>query len=385
MAAEIKTKKQIWKRWWFWALIVAVLIGGVIEFTEPATEEPATTIVEPTTEPTATKEPETEKTEQTEEPKDQTHIYDNAIVKDVMNGFRTEKIGEYSVIEIASDQITEDSLADWYFNYVSKNDFNWCMILYTDKNNNEGIYANSGYVSKDVMFEVNEYGDYALGDSSNCTMYYSTDDGNLIEKTEPETEKNDTEEIKDISAYELLTMEGHPVLYDYLSSAHAFWDNYAEERIDFPDDYFDDFQSGKTALVIDAWLSLERDVDEHMIRDFEIYPNKEISLDEGLDLAKSYLPLEIMKKWYYLSNSECYYSQEDNRHYYYLLYVPTESGKEEIEKLENKYSYNYVMLLLYVKNGNVDVICIRSTNTVPREIYNYEAQEWTYDFLINDN
>ena len=52
---------KIWKKWWFWALVVAVLIGGVIEFTEPETEEPATAIVEPTTEPTVTKEPETEK------------------------------------------------------------------------------------------------------------------------------------------------------------------------------------------------------------------------------------------------------------------------------------------------------------------------------------
>lgn len=68
MAVENKTKKPIWKKWWFWALIVAVLIGGVIEFTEPETEEPATAIVEPTTEPTATKEPETEAPTKTEEP-----------------------------------------------------------------------------------------------------------------------------------------------------------------------------------------------------------------------------------------------------------------------------------------------------------------------------
>lgn len=59
---------KIWKKWWFWALIVAVLIGGVIEFTEPKTEEPTTATVEPTTEPTATSEPEKEKTDQTEEP-----------------------------------------------------------------------------------------------------------------------------------------------------------------------------------------------------------------------------------------------------------------------------------------------------------------------------
>lgn len=52
----VNPSQKIWKKWWFWALIVAVIIGGVIEFTEPETEEPATAIAEPTTEPTATRE-----------------------------------------------------------------------------------------------------------------------------------------------------------------------------------------------------------------------------------------------------------------------------------------------------------------------------------------
>ena len=64
----VKPFGKVWKKWWFWALIVAVLIGGVIEFTEPETEEPTTATAEPTTEPTATKEPETEKSEVTKEP-----------------------------------------------------------------------------------------------------------------------------------------------------------------------------------------------------------------------------------------------------------------------------------------------------------------------------
>ncbi len=167
---------------------MAVLIGGVIEFTEPETEEPATAIVEPTTEPTVTKEPETEKNEQTEEPtttaepttEPQEHIYDNAIIKDVMNGFRSEKIGEYSIIEIKSDQVTEEILVDWYFNYVEKNDFNWCMILYTDKEN-EGVYAITGIINKDVKFNIDEYGDYSLGDSTNGITYIPDSENTLKE------------------------------------------------------------------------------------------------------------------------------------------------------------------------------------------------------------
>ena len=253
---------KIWKKWWFWALVVAVLIGGVIEFTEPETEEPTTATAEPTTEPTATKEPETEKSEVTKE---------------------------------------------------------------------------------------------------------------------PETEKNSTEEIKDISAYELVTMEGHPVLYDYLSAAHTFWDDYADERIDFGDDVFYKPETGKTVLSIETYLSLERTLDEHMIRKFNIYFDKEVSLNEGLDIAKSYVPIDIMKKWYMLEESKCYYFQESNSYEYLLFYKPTESGKETIE--QQKLDYNYVEVILHMENDIVKTIHISSTYTSYRNRGEYELQDWEYDFL----
>ena len=51
----------------------------------------------------------------------ETHIYDNAEMKDVLNGARTNKIGEYSAIRASSDDCTEAALADWYYNFVEKN------------------------------------------------------------------------------------------------------------------------------------------------------------------------------------------------------------------------------------------------------------------------
>lgn len=59
-------KKPFWKKWWFWALIVVLVIGWVIEATESETEEDIAAVTE-TTESIATKELETEKTEQTVE------------------------------------------------------------------------------------------------------------------------------------------------------------------------------------------------------------------------------------------------------------------------------------------------------------------------------
>ncbi|MCD8049862.1 MAG: hypothetical protein LUG52_09805 [Clostridia bacterium] len=114
----------------------------------------------------------------------ETHIYDNAEIKDAMNGFHSEKLGEYSIVSVSSSEVTEDALTDWYFNYVAENDFNWCMILYTDKTDNTGVYAIKGYVEKDITFEVDEYGDYSVGDSAQSIVYVPTDDKTLKEMSE---------------------------------------------------------------------------------------------------------------------------------------------------------------------------------------------------------
>lgn len=145
-------KKPIYKKWWFWVIIVVIL--AAIFGNMGSNDE--------------------NKPEQAE-----SHIYDNAQVKDVMNGSRTEKIGEYSIIEISSEEVTDEALTDWYFNYVAKNDFNWCMILYTDKDDNMGVYAIDTMIQKDLLFEQDEYGDYSVGDSSNATVYVPTENDTL--------------------------------------------------------------------------------------------------------------------------------------------------------------------------------------------------------------
>lgn len=108
----------------------------------------------------------------------ETHIYDNAEIRDVMNGFYTEKLGEYSLIKIDSSEVTTEALEDWYFNYVEENDFNWCMILYTDNQNNIGVFANNGIVEKNINFNIDEYGEYYCGAELPDTIYYFADTEN---------------------------------------------------------------------------------------------------------------------------------------------------------------------------------------------------------------
>lgn len=179
-------KKPFTKKWWFW-LLVLLVVGGIFSNTQNNKGNTVNTLNTP--EPTENQSAKTDIQDDIIDEDDNAednHLYDDATVKDVMNGFRTEKLGEYSIVYIDSSLVTEENLNDWYFNYVSQNNFNWCMILYTDKNDNSGVYAIRGMVQKDVLFEEDEYGDYILGDSSSSVFYVPTNDNML---KEPSLEK----------------------------------------------------------------------------------------------------------------------------------------------------------------------------------------------------
>ena len=109
----------------------------------------------------------------------ESHIYDDAQVKNVMNGFRNKKIGEYSIIYAMSKDVTLDALNDWYFNYVAVNDFNWNLIIYEDSDSAFGVYAIHGIVQKNLCFELDKYGEYSVGDTTDDTEWYYPADGTL--------------------------------------------------------------------------------------------------------------------------------------------------------------------------------------------------------------
>lgn len=106
-------------------------------------------------------------------------IYDNVEIVDVMNGSKTEKIGEYSLISADSFEITDDVLDDWYFNHVAITDYSWYIIVYSDKSEPMGIYANHGAVTRDVVLNKESENMYSLGDSSQASFYFA-DENTLI-------------------------------------------------------------------------------------------------------------------------------------------------------------------------------------------------------------
>lgn len=106
------------------------------------------------------------------------HLYDNAVVEDVKSG-SGEVIGQYAYIKADSADVTVEDLADVYFNYFKENEFNWLMIVYTDKDEAEGCYMISGIVEDHVG--VTNDGQYILGGEENSVVYAPGDDGTLQE------------------------------------------------------------------------------------------------------------------------------------------------------------------------------------------------------------
>ncbi|MCM1172114.1 MAG: hypothetical protein NC393_08290 [Clostridium sp.] len=177
------------------AIILFILIGVL---SSPSDDE--TEMTKGTTEIT------TEAT--TETISSEKHFYDDAEIHDVMNGTGTEKIGEYSVVKIRSDEFNDDMLNDWFFNYVQPNDYNYCLIIFSNIGN-LGVYASGDMVIKDAGIETDSAGDYIYTSSENEILYSLSSDGTLKAYVgdDTETSQNTTEATEAVTETEAPTTE----------------------------------------------------------------------------------------------------------------------------------------------------------------------------------
>lgn len=111
------------------------------------------------------------------------HLYSNSAVYDVMNGTRTEKLGEYSVSFAESSDCTDAALADWYNNYIRQNSFNYAFIKFTDLDG-FGVFETSGVIDVGVEIYQDQYGDYGWNESPDARTITISEDGSVKEWTD---------------------------------------------------------------------------------------------------------------------------------------------------------------------------------------------------------
>lgn len=112
------------------------------------------------------------------------HIYDYAVILPATS--KSEVIGEYSYIEMPSDEVTMDALIDWYYNYVEKNDYLYNIILYSDKDDLSGVFGIPGHIETNVVFTSYEFGDSScsyVNAYPNSKTYTRNDEGTFTEIT----------------------------------------------------------------------------------------------------------------------------------------------------------------------------------------------------------
>lgn len=115
---------------------------------------------------------------------EESHIYDNAEVVDIMSGDGSKKIGTITVTHAKQIECTEEALVDWFTNYVQNHtDSNYHIIVYDDIKN-KGVYSlGESFIQKDVEINKDSSGSYSIGDDAGSTYYSISEDGTMTVQT----------------------------------------------------------------------------------------------------------------------------------------------------------------------------------------------------------
>ena len=109
--------------------------------------------------------------------------FKNAQIIDLMNGSNTKSVGKTSVIKMKSTDVTDEYLVNWSKNHLQTGDYNWGVIVYTDKGDDDlGVYGTGDFILTDVQLQPKDDGSYAQGGSTQTTMMCKVDGDKLIKE-----------------------------------------------------------------------------------------------------------------------------------------------------------------------------------------------------------
>lgn len=193
---------------------------------------------------------------------------------------------------------------------------------------------------------------------------------------------NSSEPISSSSDMEIITRSGHPTYYDSVILSHEIWDDVERGKIHFADKTYgyDD------SPILSMHANRNSDIINDISINFENFDQEgTITLEDALSITFSYMPFEIMERYYTYSGSKLIEpdeSRKDSPSYYVISYRLTDEGKASYESKEHSYS------------GSIDVIIgvlgdsaqnVKIGFGTPRWMSSltenqYHDSEWVYDF-----
>lgn len=216
----------------------------------------------------------------------------------------------------------------------------------------------------------------------------TTEDNSANEMTVSETTEDKTNAItsdndtvnEDVS---IIVRDGHPTYYGSVEESHKVWDDVENGKIHFGDKNYG--HSDKPILAMDAYRN--EDVIRSVLVSFTNFSeNPNYGVDDVIPIIASYMPYDVMDKWYEYRGSEHVVSDDGSKDDYYVIsYSLTDKGSDAYYSKEHSYSGS-IDVIIEVKDDIVQSFNI--TFGKPRWMMSlsknsYHTEEWScnlYDY-----
>lgn len=195
-----------------------------------------------------------------------------------------------------------------------------------------------------------------------------------LDDFDPDPNSVETEDLNiDINRdWEIITRSGHPTYYGSVEVSHSIWGDVERKKIIFADGY--DKWGDPSILSMTAYRG--SDLIRGIYVSFSNFDEPmEVTVDEILPVIASYMPYEIMDKYYQFKRSQLIVPDEakDNKDKYYVIsYSLTEDGNAAYYAKEHEYS------------GSIDVVIEASENGVVKNFdISFGTPRWMSSLSVN--
>lgn len=191
-------------------------------------------------------------------------------------------------------------------------------------------------------------------------------------ESEPNAGRTEDPDIDINRDWEIITRIGHPTYYGSVEVSHSIWGDVERKKIIFADGY--DKWGDTSILSMTAYRG--SDLIRGIYVSFSNFDEPmEVTVDEILPVIASYVPYEIMDKYYQFKRSQLIVPDEtkDNKDKYYVIsYSLTEDGNAAYYVKEHEYS------------GSIDVIIEASENGVVKNFdIGFGTPRWMSSLSVN--